>query len=113
LNQTIGLQSTFYNGMQNDTVAQTPMGTYLKDKKDVLVVVHNPSGKVNKQFVEIQVPRSAYAVKVWCSKSKKFYDITSQSSFLRQFHRDNDGTNSTDYKLIVPYHLYPNQVGYI
>jgi hypothetical protein len=34
-------------------VAETPMGTYLKDEKEVLVVVHNPSGKVNKQFVEI------------------------------------------------------------
>jgi hypothetical protein len=32
---------------------------------------------------------------------------------MRQFHRNNDGTNSTDYKLVFPYYLEPNQVGYV
>lgn len=77
LNLTIPLKHTFFNGIQNDTVADTPMGTYFKNDQEVLVVVHNPSGKVNKQFVEIQVPSSGYAVSVWCSKSKEFYDISS------------------------------------
>jgi hypothetical protein len=53
------------------------MGTSLKDNKEVLIIVHNPSTKVNKQFAEIQVPSSAYGVSVWCPKSKQFYDISS------------------------------------
>lgn len=113
LGQKLKLQGTFFNGVQNDTVAETPMGTYLKDEKEVLVVVHNPSGKVNKQFVEIQVPDSSYSVQAWCPHSKKFYDITAKTSFMRQFHRNNDGTNTTDYKIVLPYYLAPNQVGYI
>jgi len=89
------------------------MGTYLKDEKEVLVVVHNPSLKVNKHYVEIQVPDSSYSVEAWCPHSKKFYDVTSKSSFMRQFHRNNDGTNMTDFKLMLPYYLPPNQIGYI
>lgn len=70
LNIKTPIKHTFFNGIQNDTVADTPMGTYLKNDREVVVVVHNPNAKVNKQSVEIQVPDSAYAVSVWCSKSK-------------------------------------------
>lgn len=70
LNIFTSLQGTFRNGIQNDTVADTPLGSYLKNYKNILVVVHNPNMKVNQQMVEIQVSNSAYAVSVWCSKSK-------------------------------------------
>jgi hypothetical protein len=48
LNVSAPIKHTFFNGIQNDTVAETPMGTTFKNEKEVLVVVHNPSGKVNK-----------------------------------------------------------------
>lgn len=82
LNLSVPLKHTFFNGVQNETVEETPMGKYFKDEKEVLVVVHNPSSSWNKQFVEIQAVTGAYNVSVWCSKSKKFYDITDQVSRL-------------------------------
>lgn len=112
LNVTIDTQTTFYNGYQNDTMAETPIGTLFKNEQNVLVAVHNPSSKFTEN-VEIQVPSSAYAVQVFCLKTKQFYDITSNCSYLRQHHRLNDGTDTVDYKLLIPYKLFPNQIGYV
>lgn len=72
----VPLKHTFFNGIQNDTVEQTPMGKYFQNETEVLVVVHNPSAATSKQFVEIQTVHANYNVSVWCSKSKKFYDIS-------------------------------------
>lgn len=45
LNLSVSVQSTFFNGIQNNTVAETPMGSSFENETEVLVVVHNPSGK--------------------------------------------------------------------
>lgn len=113
LNLSVSVQSTFFNGIQNDTVAQTPMGTTFKDEQELVVVVHNPSAKFTDSPVKIQVPSNAYSVQVWNPKTKHFYNITEQCSFMRQHHRFNNGTQTLDYNLHVPFKLFPNQVGYI
>jgi len=86
----------------------------MKDDNEVLVVVHNPSGK-SRHWAEIQTAYSSYAVQIWCPHSQKFYDISKNVTYLRKIHRANDGTQSTDYKLGIPfaYPLEPNQVYYI
>lgn len=89
------------------------MGTMFKNAQDVLIAVHNPSSKFTYEPIEIQVPNSAYAVQVYCMKTKQFYDITSKCSTMRQHHRLNDGNETVDYKLLIPYKLFPNQVGYV
>jgi len=89
------------------------MGTTFKDERDVLVAVHNPSARFTDNNLEIQVPSSAYAVQAYCPHTKQFYDISSNCSFLRQHHRLNDGTDTLDYKLLIPYKLFPNQIGYV
>jgi len=53
LNLTIETQATFFNGYQNDTVEETPMGTTFKDETDVLIAVHNPSSKYSHDMLEI------------------------------------------------------------
>lgn len=32
---------------------------------------------------------------------------------MRQYHRLNEGNDTVDYKLLIPYKLMPNQVGYV
>lgn len=32
---------------------------------------------------------------------------------MRQYHRLNDGNDTVDYKLLIPYKLFPNQIGYV
>lgn len=113
LNITIDSQATFFNGLQNDTVSETPMGTIFKDETDILVAVHNPSTKFTENHLEIQVPSTAYAVQAYCPHTKQFYDITSNCTFLRQHHRLNSGNDTLDYKLLIPYVMLPNQVGYV
>lgn len=89
------------------------MGTVFENDTEVLVVVHNPSSVTSKQFVEIQTVKSNYNVSVWCSKSKKFYDITTQVGKMYQKHRLNGGNATADWKLQIPYQLGAMQVGYI
>lgn len=72
LNLTINATTTFFNGYQNDTVAETPMGTTFKNETDVLIAVHNPSIKSAYENVEIQVPSSNYAVQVYSTETKQF-----------------------------------------
>ena len=89
------------------------MGSTLKDESEVLVLVHNPSATFRDDQVEIQVATKDYDVQVWCPKTKHFYNMTSMSSFMRQHHRHNNGDSSLDYKLLVPFKLFPNEIGYI
>jgi len=51
LNLSISIESTFFNGMQNDTVHETPMGTTFANESEVLVNVHNPSAKLLESHV--------------------------------------------------------------
>lgn len=113
LNISVPLKHTFFNGIQNDTVEETPMGTTFKNDTEVLVVVHNPTSATSKQFVEIQTTYNYYNISVWCSKSKKFYDISNQVGVFNQTHRLNGGNASADWRLMIPYQLAAGQVGYI
>jgi hypothetical protein len=41
----------FFNGAQNDTIADVPMGKH--DQDESIVIVHNPAAQVYTQLVKI------------------------------------------------------------
>jgi len=99
----------FFNGAQNDTIADVPMGLHNQDES--IVIVHNPAAQVYTQLVRIKVPSQNYSAKVWCSHDKEFKDVP--VDVLKQEHRRNDGTTVVDYDMYFPYKLMPSQVGYV
>jgi len=99
----------FFNGAQNDTIADVPMGLHNQDES--IVIVHNPAAQVYTQLVRIKVPSQNYSAKVWCSHDKEFKDVA--VDVLKQEHRRNDGTTVVDYDMYFPYKLMPSQVGYV
>lgn len=84
---SVPINGTLFNGTQNDTVFETPMGMYLMNESEVLVVVHKSSSSNIPEPVTIQVVDNDYTVEVWGHSAGKFIDISNQTAYVEQYHR--------------------------
>ena len=99
----------FFNGVQNETIGDVPMGLRWRDES--IVIVHSPAAQVCTQPVRIKVPSQNYSAKIWCSLVNEIIYFT--LDVLKQEHRRNDGTPVGDYDMYFPCKLMPSQVGYV
>lgn len=91
----------------NDTVLMCPISlANNQQKKEFLVLVHNPMGGQGATYAKVKLPSKLYQAQKW--EKDSFQPI--QTDILEQSHFAQEGTDFMDYDMIIPNEFGANQI---
>lgn len=94
-------------GSQNDTVHDCPIERQ-KNKKEVLVTVHNQQVKSVRQLIRILTPTANYKPQIWNSQKRTFDDVP--FDVFEQTHFFANATNFTDFMVYLDADFAPEEI---